>query len=75
MTQVIRKLITDLHPSGVVRIAFPQHVGGGYERPLTAKNLNLAEAEFITLGLTLPKSRFIASETGTKQDCRHGSLR
>ena len=53
MAQVSGRLITDLHPNGTVRMVFLPHIGGGYERPHTAKNLGMAEREFInTLGLT-----------------------
>ena len=43
MAEVVGKLITDLHPNGTVRIVFLQHVGGGYERPHSAKSLDIAE--------------------------------
>jgi hypothetical protein len=57
MAEVSGQLITDLLPNGTVRTVFLQHVGGGYERPLMAKNLDLAEKELInTLGLTSEKA-------------------
>ena len=46
MAEVSGRLITDLHPNGTVRMVFLQH-GGRYERPHTAKNLDMAEKEFI----------------------------
>jgi hypothetical protein len=57
MAEVTGRLITDLHPNGTVRIVFLQHVGDGHERPQTAKNLVIAEGEFMnTLGLTPDKA-------------------
>jgi hypothetical protein len=57
MAEVTGRLITDLHPNGTVRIVFLQHVGDGYERPRIAKNLVIAEGEFMnTLGLTPDKA-------------------
>jgi len=57
MAEVIGRLITDLHPNGTVRMVFIAHVGGGFERPQTAKSLDTAEGEFVnTLGLTPDKA-------------------
>jgi hypothetical protein len=47
MAEVIGRLITDLHSNGTVRMTFIQRIGGGFERPQTAKNLGMAEKEFI----------------------------
>ncbi len=56
MAEVIGRLTTDLHPNGSVRMVFLQHNGGGFERPHTAKSLDIAEEEFAnTLGLTPDK--------------------
>jgi hypothetical protein len=63
MAQVTGRLITDLHPNGTVRVVFLQRVGGGYERPHTAKNLDIAEGEFVnTLGLTPEKAAALRAE-------------
>jgi hypothetical protein len=63
MAEVNGRLITDLHPNGTVRIVFLQHIGGGYERPIAAKNLDIAEKEFITtLGLTPEKAAALRAE-------------
>lgn len=56
MAEVLGRLISDLHPSATVRMVFLQH-GGRYERPHTAKNLDIAEKEFInTLGVAPDKA-------------------
>jgi hypothetical protein len=53
MAEVIGRLITDLHPNGKVRMVFLASVGGGFEKPQMANNLDIAEGEFAnTLGLT-----------------------
>ena len=63
MTDVSGRLITDLHPNGTVRIVFLQHVGGGYERPFTAKSLDIAEGEFVNrLGLTLERATALRAQ-------------
>jgi len=57
VTDVSGRLITDLHPNGIVRFVFLQRAGADYERPLMAKNLDNAEEEFINaLGLTPDKA-------------------
>jgi hypothetical protein len=43
------KLLADLHPNGTVRMVFIAHTGGGNEAPLTAKNLDAAEAKEVTI--------------------------
>jgi hypothetical protein len=63
MAEVIGRLITDLVPNGTVRMVFIASVGGGYERPHTAKNLDIAEKEFInTLRLTPEKAAALRAE-------------
>jgi hypothetical protein len=63
MAEVIGRLISDLHPNGTVRLVFLQHMGGGYERPRTAKNLDIAEGEFVnTLGLTAEQAASMRAE-------------
>jgi hypothetical protein len=53
MSEINGMLIVDLHPAGTVRIVFIAHTGGGYESPITAKNLDSAELEFVRMcGLT-----------------------
>jgi len=63
MAEVMGRLITDLHPSGTVRMVFLQHNGGGFERPQTVKNLDMAEKEFInTLGLSSEKAAALRAQ-------------
>ncbi len=53
MSEIKGNLIVDLHPAGAVRMVFIAHTGGGYECPVTAKNLDAAEIEFVKMcGLT-----------------------
>jgi hypothetical protein len=53
MSEITGKLLADLHPNGTVRMMFIAHTGGGNEAPLTTKNLDAAEMDFVkTCGLT-----------------------
>ena len=63
MAEVSGRLITDLHPTGTVRMVFLQHIGGGLERPQTANNLDIAEGEFVnTLGLTPDQAAMLRAQ-------------
>ena len=42
MAEITGRLITDLHPSGTVRVVFIASKGGGNERPVLSKNLDAA---------------------------------
>jgi hypothetical protein len=53
MPEITGRLLADLHPNGTVRMVFIAHTGGGNEAPLTVKNLDTAEIDFVrTCGLT-----------------------
>ena len=52
MSEITGKLLADLFPDGLVRIAFIPIVGGGNETSLTAKDLDAAEIVFMTCGQT-----------------------
>ena len=63
------------HPNGTVRIVFIASVGGGNEAPITAKNLDAAEVDFVRMcGLTperasalrteLDRNKVVSVETG-----------
>ena len=53
MLEIEGSLLADLHPNGTVRFVFIAHSGGGNEAPLTAKNIDAAEIDFVrTCGLT-----------------------
>ncbi len=63
MMEVTGRLISDLHPNGTVRMVFIQRIGGGFERPHTAKNLDRSEKEFINpLGLTSEKAASLRAQ-------------
>jgi hypothetical protein len=47
MPEITGGLLAGLHPNGTVRIAFIAHTGGGNECPITAKNLDAAEIDFV----------------------------
>ena len=52
MAKIPGRLIVDLFPDGMVRIVFLPSSGVGNEIPLTAKDLDAAEAIFMMCGLT-----------------------
>ena len=62
MAQIAGRLLADLHPNGTVRIVFIAHTGGGNEAPITAKNLDTAEVDFVTYGLTPERAAEFRSE-------------
>ena len=47
MPEIAGKLLADMHPNGTVRMVFIASVGGGNEAPLTVKNLDAAEMDFV----------------------------
>jgi hypothetical protein len=51
MAKIPGRLIVDLFPDGMVRIVFLASIGGENEIPLTAKDLDAAEAIFTMCGL------------------------
>jgi len=63
-----------LHLNGTLRMVFIAHTGGGNECPITAKNLDAAEIDFVrTCGLTpervaelraeLDRNKVVSAET------------
>ncbi len=53
MPEITGRLLVDLHPNGAVRMVFIVHTGGGNKCPITVKNLDEAEMDFVrTCGLT-----------------------
>ena len=63
MPEITGGLLADLHPNGTVRIFFIAHVGGGNEAPLTAKDLDTAEIDFVkTCGLTPERASALRTE-------------
>ena len=63
MSEIKGRLIVDLHPAGTVRMVFIAHTGGGYESPITAKNLDAAELDFVRMcGLTPERASALRTE-------------
>ena len=62
MSEITGKLLADLFPDGVVRIAFIPIVGGGNETRLTAKDLDAAEIVFMTCGQTPERAAALREE-------------
>lgn len=63
MPEINGKLLADLHPNGTVRMVFIASLGGGNEAPITAKNLDTAELDFVrTFGLTPERTAALRSE-------------
>ena len=66
MAKIAGNLLADLFPDGTVRMVFIGTFGGGNEAPITAKNLDAAEIEFVrTCGLApgpLPRDPESSSE-------------
>ena len=63
MPEITGNLNVDLHPAGTVRTVFIAHTGGGYECPITAKNLDAAEIDFVrTCGLTPERAAALRTE-------------
>jgi len=63
MSEIKGRLIVDLHLAGTVRMVFIAHTGGGYESPITAKNLDGAEIDFVKMcGLTPERAAAFRSE-------------
>src|SRR6266478_4060363 len=63
MPEIKGSLIVDLHPAGTVRLVFIAHTGGGYECPITAKNLDTAELDFVRMcGLTPERASALRTE-------------
>ena len=63
MPEITGKLLADLHPIGTVRMVFIAHAGGGNEAPLTAKNLDAAEIDFVrTCGLSPQRASALRME-------------
>ena len=52
-----------MHPNGTVRFVFIARTGGGNEAPLTARNLDAAEMDFVrTCGLTPERASALRTE-------------
>ncbi len=63
MPEITGRLLADLHPNGTVRMVFIAHPGGGKEAPITAKNLDTAEINFVrTCGLTPERASALRTE-------------
>jgi len=63
MPEIKGSLIVDLHPAGTVRMVFIAQTGDGNEAPLTAKNLDAAELDFVRLcGLTPERASALRAE-------------
>jgi hypothetical protein len=63
MAQIAGRLLADLHPNGTVRMVFIASVGGGNEAPITEKNLDTAEIDFVrTCGLTPERAGSLRAE-------------
>ena len=63
MREITGRLLADLHPNGTVRFVFIVHIGGGNEAPLTAKNLDEAETDFVRrCGLTSERAAELRAE-------------
>jgi hypothetical protein len=63
VSEIIGRLLADLHPNGTVRIVFIAHTGGGNEAPLTVKNLDTAEIDFVRVcGLTPERAAALRAE-------------
>lgn len=52
MAKIPGTLLVDMSPDGSLKLAFRANVGGGEERPVNVKDLDAAEALFMTCGLT-----------------------
>jgi hypothetical protein len=55
MPEITGKLLADLHPNGTVKMVFIARTGGGNEAPLTVKNLDTAEMDFVRVCRLTPK--------------------
>ncbi len=63
MPEITGTLLADLHPNGTVRLVFIAHTGGGNEAPITAKNLDVAETDFVSrCGLTPERASALRTE-------------
>jgi hypothetical protein len=63
MPEIMGTLLADLHPNGTVKIIFIAHTGGGNEAPLTVKDLDTAEMDFVkTCGLTPERASALRTE-------------
>ena len=62
MARISGRLLADLFPDSTVRMVFIAIVGGGNECPITAKNLDAAEIDFVTFGLTRERAAALRTE-------------
>jgi len=63
VSEITGRLLADMHPKGTVRIVFIAHVGGGNQAPITAKDLDAAEVDFVrTCGLTPERASALRTE-------------
>jgi hypothetical protein len=71
MPEIAGKLLAELHPNGTVRMVFIAHTGGGNEAPLTVKNLDTAEMDFVIMcGLTPERASSLRTELEQNKDVR-----
>ncbi len=63
MPEIAGRLLAEFDPNGTVRIVFIAHTGGGNEAPLTVKNLDTAEIDFVKMyGLTPERASALRTE-------------
>jgi hypothetical protein len=63
MPEITGRLLADMNPDGTVRTVFIAHTGGGNEAPLTVKNLDTAERDFVRVcGLTPERAAALRAE-------------
>ena len=63
MPEIRGTLLADMHPNGTVRFVLLAHTGGGNEAPLTVKNLDTPEMDFIRIcGLTPERASALRTE-------------
>ena len=68
--QIAGWLLADLHPNGTVRAVFIAHTGGGNESPITAKNLDTAESDFVRCGLAPERAASLREELERNKSVR-----
>ena len=71
MAKIPGGLIVDMFPDGTVRLVFLADSGGGNESPITAKDLDAAEALFMMCGLTAER---VAALRGTVKRNKFASV-
>jgi hypothetical protein len=62
MAEIPGGLIVEMFPDGRVRLVFLADIGGGNESPITAKDLDEAEALFMTCGISAELAAALRNE-------------